>query len=93
MMKREQGNSQIQRNDSELAIQDATIGNMSTEAEYVSLSMGAQETIFIQMLLDEIAFCTLPGILLEDNMGAIYLVKNQQVGQRTEHINVLGHFI
>jgi hypothetical protein len=65
----------------------------STEAEYVSLCTGAQETTFIQMLLREIAFCTLPGILLEDNTGAIYLVKNQQVGQRTKHIDVRWHFI
>ena len=33
------------------------------------------------------------GILLEDNTGAIYLVKNQQVGQRTKHIDVRWHFI
>jgi hypothetical protein len=59
---------------------------LSTEAEYVSLCTGAQETTFIQMLLRKIAFCILPGILLEDNTGAIYFVKNQQVGQRTKHI-------
>jgi hypothetical protein len=45
------------------------------------------------MLLREIAFCIMPGILLEDNTGAIYLVKNQQVGQRTKHIDVRWHFI
>ena len=38
-------------------------------------------------------FCTTPGILLEDNMGAIYLVTNQQVGQMTKHIDVRWHFI
>jgi hypothetical protein len=43
--------------------------------------------------MEEITFCTTPGILLEDNTGAIYLVKNQQVGQRTKHINVRWHFI
>jgi hypothetical protein len=30
---------------------------------------------------------------LEDNTGAIYLVRNQQVGQRTKHIDVRWHFI
>jgi hypothetical protein len=65
----------------------------STEAEYVSLATGACEVKFIQQLLKEIAFCTTPGILLEDNTGAIYLVKNQQVGQRTKHIDVRWHFI
>jgi hypothetical protein len=31
-------------------------------------------------LLEEIAECKTPGIILEDNTGAIFLVKNQQVG-------------
>jgi hypothetical protein len=35
----------------------------------------------------------MPGILLEDNMGAIYVVQNQQVGQRTKHIDVRWHVI
>jgi hypothetical protein len=65
----------------------------STEAEYVSMASGACEVKFLQQLLNEIAFCTMPGILLEDNTGAIYLVRNQQVGQRTKHIDVRWHFI
>jgi hypothetical protein len=43
----------------------------STEAEYVSLTTGACEVKFIQQLLKEITFCMTPGILLEDNTGAI----------------------
>jgi hypothetical protein len=35
----------------------------------------------------------MPGILLEGNTGSIDLVKNQQVGQRTKHIDVRWHFI
>ena len=65
----------------------------STEAEYVSLSMGAQEVKFMQMLLEELVETKTPGIILEDNTGAIYLVRNQQVGQRTKHIDVRYHFI
>jgi hypothetical protein len=71
--------------------QSVTLSSM--EAEYDSLASGACECKFIQQLLDEIAFFTTPGILLEDNMGAIYLVKNQQVGQRTKHIDMRWHFI
>ena len=65
----------------------------STETEYVSLATGACECKCIQQVLDEIAFCTPPGILLEDNTSVIFLVKNQQVGQRTKHIDVRWHFI
>jgi hypothetical protein len=35
----------------------------------------------------------LPGVLLEDNTGAIFLIKNQQVGVRTKHIDVRWHWI
>jgi hypothetical protein len=35
----------------------------------------------------------MPGIVLEDNTRAIYLVKNQQVGQRRKRIDVRWHFI
>ena len=49
---------------------------------------------FIQQLLLEIADCETPGIILEDNTGAIFLVKNQQeVGSRTKHIDVRHHYI
>jgi hypothetical protein len=65
----------------------------STEAEYVSLASGAQEVKFVQMLLNEVLVCTMPGILMEDNTGAIYLVKNQQVSARTKHIDIRWHFI
>jgi hypothetical protein len=34
-----------------------------------------------------------PGITFEDNTGAIFLVKNRQVGQRTKHIDIRWHFL
>jgi hypothetical protein len=65
----------------------------STEAECVSMAKGLQETLFSQMLLKEIAHCELSAVMLEDNTGAIFLVKNQQVGTRTKHIDVRCHFL
>jgi len=65
----------------------------STEAEYVSLASCAQEVIFMQMLLDEVWHCKKPGLIYEDNTGAIFLVKNAQVGLRTKHIDIRHHFI
>ena len=52
-----------------------------------------QETLFQQMLLDEITSSIRPAIIFEDNMGCIYLTKNQQVGPRTKHIDIRHHFI
>jgi hypothetical protein len=60
----------------------------SSEAEYVAIATAAQEVGFTQQLLEEIMSCVLPAIIYEDNTGAIFLVKNQQVGQRTKHISI-----
>ena len=64
-----------------------------TEAEYQSMSKGLQEVLFSQMLINEIAGCVHMAIILEDNTGAIFLVKNQQVGARTKHIDIRHHFL
>ena len=65
----------------------------STESEYVSLSDGAKETTFPMNLLAEIAEVKLPSYICEDNTGANFLSKNEQVGARTKHIDVRHHFI
>ena len=65
----------------------------STEAEYISAALAACEMKFLQMLLDEMYFVDLPGIMLEDNTGCIFLVKNPTVGSRTKHIEVRHHFL
>jgi hypothetical protein len=65
----------------------------STEAEYASLASGATQVKFVQQLLEEIVECITPGIILEDNLGKIVMVKNQQVGSRTKHINVRHHYV
>jgi hypothetical protein len=70
-----------------------TVALSSCEAEYISLASGAQEVKFLQMLLGEIMYCEQPGILLEDNTGAIFLLKNLHVGQRTKHIDLHWHYI
>jgi hypothetical protein len=46
------------------------------------------------MFLQECVFeVILPGILMEDTTGAIFLIKNQQVGVQTKHIDVRWHWI
>ena len=34
-----------------------------------------------------------PGVIYEDNIGAISLAQNKQVDQRTKHIDVRDHYI
>ncbi len=66
-----------------------------TEAEYVALSMCAQEIKPISMLLHEIATDCVkcPSTLREDNTGAIFTAQNQQIGARTKHIDVKYHHV
>ncbi len=75
---------------------DLTQGSVtlsSSESEYAALATAAQEVRFTQQLLEEIMSCVHPAIIYEDNTGAIFLVKNQQVGQRTKHISIRAHFM
>ncbi len=65
----------------------------STEAEYVSAVLNASELKFMQMFLEEVFFCNTPGIMLEDNMGCIFLIRNKQMGPRTKAIQVRMHWI
>ena len=65
----------------------------STEAEYVSAVACCQEALFVQMLVHELTGQLHKATIYEDNVGAIYLFKNQQVGARTKHIDIRHHFI
>ena len=67
----------------------------STEAEYYAASMCATEIKFLQMLMEELfpEKNLRPATLLEDNTGAIYLIENQAVGNRTKHIDIRMHHI
>ena len=65
----------------------------STESEYVSLSNCCQEVVFIQSLIKELTGKERKAIIFEDNVGAIFLVKNKQVGVRTKHIDIRMHWI
>ena len=66
----------------------------STEAEYVAASLCATEIKFVSMLLDELkADYPKPAVMREDNTGAIFLMKNDQVGQRTKHIDIRWHHV
>ena len=67
----------------------------STEAEYIALGTITQEVLFQRQILNELLDDKdeKTSIIYEDNLGAIYLAKNQQISQRTKHIDVRHHFI
>jgi hypothetical protein len=64
----------------------------STAAELGAQVTVVQEVIFELQLLDELGIVVKPVIMLIDNTGAIYLIKNHQVSQHTKHISVKWHF-
>ena len=70
-----------------------TVSLSSAESEYIAASSAAKEVMFQQMLLSEICENVIPGVIYEDNEGAIFLSKNKQVSQRTKHIDVRYHFL
>ena len=57
--------------------------------------MCAMEIKFIQMLLEEImpTAQVRPATLFEDNTGAMFLMENQAVGNRTKHIDIRWHHL
>ena len=66
----------------------------STEAEYVSSCLAAQETIWLRNLLTSIGYKQLhPTTIYEDNQGAIALSKNAKSHPRTKHIDIKYHYV
>ena len=70
-----------------------TVSLSSTEAEYQSLSECALESMFTQNLIKEVTGVFESAIVYEDNLGAIYLMKNSQISQRTKHIDIRHHYL
>jgi hypothetical protein len=70
-----------------------TVSLSSSEAEYQALSECVQESVFTQNLVQELTEEKKPAIIYEDNLGTIFLVKNQQVSSRAKHIDIRHHFM
>ena len=47
----------------------------------------------MNQLLDELLKGETCMVVYSDNQGALFLVKNQQVSQRTKHIDIRQHFV
>lgn len=62
----------------------------SAEAELHSYALCCQESMFVRSILMEFfdGMPALTAVIMEDNQGCIFLIKNQSVGQRTKHVDV-----
>jgi hypothetical protein len=66
----------------------------STEAEYVALSEITKEVIFVKQFLETMGIkLSLPILVKDGNMGAIYLSNNHLLSQRTKHIDIRRHVV
>jgi len=65
-----------------------TVSLSSCESEYISYGEACQEAVFMNQLLMEILLCKTTAKVYGDNQGALFLLKNKQVSQRTKHIDI-----
>jgi hypothetical protein len=57
------------------------------------LSECVHEAVFTQNLLMELTGEIKAATIYKDNLGEIFLVKNQQISTRTKHIDIRHHFM
>ena len=68
----------------------------TAEAEYMSLTLAAQEAIWLNHLLADLQSQkepSKPAIIYEDNQSAICMTKNPQFHGRCKHIAIKYHFV
>jgi hypothetical protein len=72
----------------------ATVALSTSEAEYIAYGIAAQGMVFLHELLGEIiGTVEKPGVIFEDNMGCIFMIKNPTTSVRTKHIRARAHFV
>ena len=65
----------------------------STEAEYIALSLAAQELVWLKPFVKDLGYNQENYVLYEDNQGAIALTKKPENHARTKHIDIRYHFV
>jgi hypothetical protein len=72
----------------------STVALSTTEAEYMALTKGCQEALWMRRLLRDIGHKQkTPTIIYEDNQGCIELAKNPKHHERTKHMDIKYHFV
>jgi hypothetical protein len=64
----------------------------STESEYIALSEGARESVYLTLLLSELTGKRKTVQLYSDNQSAIKLCYNPVFHNRTKHIDIRYHY-
>jgi hypothetical protein len=76
------------------AVLEKTISLSTAEAEYKSVAKASQFCIGIHQFLDEIGFPQKdPTIIMNDNMAAVTMVKQDFSSSSTRHIKIKFHLI
>ncbi len=66
----------------------------SSEAEYVSLSEGVKEVMFVVQVLESMKIkIAYPIVVRVDNIGAIFMSKNVTTTTRTKHVDVRYKYV
>ena len=74
--------------------QQEIVSLSTTESEYVTVTHGMKEALWLRSLLFEVFdLIKPPTTLFSDNQAAIALTQDHQYHARTKHINVCYHFI
>lgn len=70
------------------------VSTLTTEAEYIALSHGAREAIWIRRFINKMKVATVEEITpYGDNEMSIALTKNAESQRHTKHIDVQHHYI
>ena len=71
-----------------------TVALSTTEAEYMAVSRAAKQILWMFSAMEEVGYPQeKPGILYNDNSGAVALTKNTKHNSRVKHIDIRHHFI
>ena len=71
----------------------ATVALSTAEAEYMSLSEGVKEALWLMQVFKEFGINTGPVRMFDDNQGCIEMAKHPAFHHRTKHIDIRTHFI
>jgi hypothetical protein len=71
-----------------------TVALSTTEAEYMAVSRAAKQILWMFSEMEEVGYAQeKPGVLYNDNSGAVALTKNTKNNSRVKHIDIRHHFI
>ena len=66
----------------------------SAESEYISSSELVKEILYVKQILEEMGFYVeIPIEVYIDNMGAIFMARNNLGNTATRHVNIRFHFV